>query len=94
MVPEGLLPCSQEPSTGPHPESDQSSLYNPIVTKIHVNIIRQPTFSLSSGLFTSGYRAKLYVHSSYPHLCYISCQSHPRFNFVTFVTKCMFIIRS
>jgi hypothetical protein len=28
MEPEGSLPCSQEPSTGPCPESDQSSPYH------------------------------------------------------------------
>jgi hypothetical protein len=27
MEPEVLLPCSQEPSTSPHPEPDQSSPY-------------------------------------------------------------------
>jgi hypothetical protein len=30
--PEGLSPCSQEPSTGPHPEPDQSSPYHPILS--------------------------------------------------------------
>jgi hypothetical protein len=31
MKPEGSLPRSQEPSTGPYPEQTQYSLYNPIV---------------------------------------------------------------
>jgi hypothetical protein len=29
MEPEGSLPCSQGPSTGPYPEPDQSSPYHP-----------------------------------------------------------------
>jgi hypothetical protein len=32
MEPEGSLPCSQEPSTGPYSETDQSSPYHPIVS--------------------------------------------------------------
>jgi hypothetical protein len=30
MVPEGSLPCSQEPTAGLYPESDESSPYHPI----------------------------------------------------------------
>jgi hypothetical protein len=40
MEPEGSLPCSQEPSTFPYPEPDQSSPYRTILSKIHFNIIR------------------------------------------------------
>jgi hypothetical protein len=38
MQPEG----SREPSTGPYPEPDQSSPYQPILPKIHFNIIHPP----------------------------------------------------
>jgi hypothetical protein len=31
MYAEGSLLCSQEPSTGPYPEPDQSSPYHPIL---------------------------------------------------------------
>jgi hypothetical protein len=29
---EGSLPCSQEPSIGPYPKPDQSSLYHTILS--------------------------------------------------------------
>jgi hypothetical protein len=32
MEPEGLLPCSQEPSIGLYPEPDQSNPYHPILS--------------------------------------------------------------
>jgi hypothetical protein len=31
MEPEGSLPYSQAPSTGPYPDSDESSPYHPIL---------------------------------------------------------------
>jgi hypothetical protein len=35
MEPEDSLPCSQEPSTGPYPEPDRSSLYHLILSLQH-----------------------------------------------------------
>jgi hypothetical protein len=32
IEPEGSLPYSQEPSTGPYPEPDRSDLYHPILS--------------------------------------------------------------
>jgi hypothetical protein len=37
MEPEGSLPCSLGPATGPYPEPDQSSPYH--LSKIRSNII-------------------------------------------------------
>jgi hypothetical protein len=45
MEPEGSLPCSQEPSTAPYPEPDQSS--PSYFSKSHFNIIL-PRTSMSS----------------------------------------------
>jgi hypothetical protein len=44
MESEGTIPCSQEPSTDPYPEPDQSSPYHPTLplSKIHFNIILPP----------------------------------------------------
>jgi hypothetical protein len=46
MKPEGSLWCSQEPSTAPYPDPDQSKPYHPIpsyLSKIHFNIVHPPT---------------------------------------------------
>jgi hypothetical protein len=46
MEPERSLPCSQEPSTGSYPESDQSNPYHTILSyasKINSNIVHPPT---------------------------------------------------
>jgi hypothetical protein len=40
---EDSLPCSQEASTGSYPETDKSSPYHPILSKIQFNI-NPPTY--------------------------------------------------
>jgi hypothetical protein len=57
MGPEGSLPSSQEPSTGPYPEPDQSSPHHPILSLLR-SILILPThlrLGLPSGLFPSGF---------------------------------------
>jgi hypothetical protein len=43
IEPEGSLLSSQEPSTCPYPEPDQSSPYHPSLTKTHFNIVHPRT---------------------------------------------------
>jgi hypothetical protein len=68
MAPEGSLPCSQQPATGPYPEPDESSPHLPTLHTIHSNII--PSMTRSS---------KLYRPSAFSNQnnAYISHLSHP-----------------
>jgi hypothetical protein len=50
MEPQGSLPCSQEPLTGPYPETDQSSPYHPFLRSILI-LYSHRRFGLPSGLF-------------------------------------------
>jgi len=39
MEPESLLPCLQQPTTGPYPDTDESSPHPYTLFKVHFNII-------------------------------------------------------
>jgi hypothetical protein len=54
MEPEGSLPRSQEPSTGPYPEPDQSNSY-PISLRSILILSTHLRLGLLSGLFLSGF---------------------------------------
>jgi hypothetical protein len=52
---QGSLPCSQEPSTGLYPESDQSIPYHPICLRSILTLSTHLRLGLPSGLFSSGF---------------------------------------
>jgi hypothetical protein len=75
--PEGSLPHSKETSNCLYPKPDQSSKYHPIITLQDPSSHYPPTY-LPSGLFISGFPPITCMHSSSPpHLCHMSCPSHP-----------------
>jgi hypothetical protein len=59
MEPEGSLPCSQEPSTGPYPEPEQSNPSHPISLRSILILFIHLHRGLPSGLFPSGFRTNI-----------------------------------
>jgi hypothetical protein len=70
---EGSLPCSQEPSTGPYPEPDQSSPYH-FTTSLSTHL----RLGLPSGLFLSGFPTNiLYAFLFSPFVLHAQPTSSP-----------------
>jgi hypothetical protein len=79
--PEGSIPCSQEPSTGPYPEPYPSNPLHSMpsyLSKIHFNIVHSSTYwscqwSLS---FWLSHQYPTYIPLP-PHSCHMPRPSHP-----------------
>jgi hypothetical protein len=72
MEPGGSLPRSQEPSTGPYPEPDQSNQYHPISIRSILILSTQLSLGFPSGLFPSG--SPTNILSEYGDVCLYNLQ--------------------
>jgi hypothetical protein len=79
MEPEGSLPCSQKPATGPY--LSQPFPFRPIdpcLPKVHLNVILPPTPRSSQWSLTFGPPNQNPVNTSPLHpACHMSCPPHP-----------------
>jgi hypothetical protein len=73
MEPEGTLPCSKEPSTGPCPEPEESNSYHSILFHLNQFEYYSPTYFKS---FILAFLLKSYMLSSSLYVCYIFWPSH------------------
>jgi hypothetical protein len=82
MEPEGLIPCSQEPSTGPYPEVYQSNPIQstpsyPIPLTSNLILFTRLCLGLPSGVFLSDFPTSILYTSYSSHSCYMPSPSHP-----------------
>jgi hypothetical protein len=75
MEPEGSLLCLQEPSTGPYPEPDQSSPYQPILRSILI-LSTHLCLGLPSGLFPPVTSSLFGPNILLEHLQFPTIQNH------------------
>jgi hypothetical protein len=75
MEPEGLLLCSQEPSTAPYPEPDQSNLYHPISLGSFLIVSTHLRLGLLNGLLPSGFPTNI-LHALLFSPIRATCSAH------------------
>jgi hypothetical protein len=78
MEPEVSLLCSQEPSTGPYSEPDDTvHTILSYLSKIYFNIVHPPVTLFLTVSFLLMFPPISYMHSSSPQSCYVPYTSHP-----------------
>jgi hypothetical protein len=100
LEPEGSIPCSQEPPTGPYPKPYQSNPSHPISLRSIIILSNHLHLGLLSGLFPSGFPTNI-LHSIplLPHSCYTPhlltyckynffCETH---NFLQLFVSCLYL---
>jgi hypothetical protein len=73
MEPESPLPCSQEPSTGPYPETDPIQTSHPTSLNIHLTLSSCTGLVLPSCLFASGFSIEV-LHAFLFFPMHATCQ--------------------
>jgi hypothetical protein len=75
METKGSLPCSQQPSSGPYPEPDESSPYHPNLSRLKSVLILSTHLrvGLPSGLIFSGLFFKKLKRGLRDHLAVCLC---------------------
>jgi hypothetical protein len=78
MEPEGSLPWSQEPATGPIPESDVSSSEIPThpISLRSILLFSCLFLGIQSDFLPSDFRPNFWMHLSSLHMCYMPCPSY------------------
>jgi hypothetical protein len=75
MEPEGSIPCSQEPSTGPYSEPYQTNSHHPIFLRSISILSTHLHLGLPSGLFPSGFPTNI-LYAVVFSLIRATCQTH------------------
>jgi hypothetical protein len=75
MEPEGSIPCSQEPSTGPYPEPYQSNPLHPISLRSILVLSTHLRLGLPSRLFHSGMPTSIPYAILFSHIR-ATCPAH------------------